>query len=363
MENNGKKSEAVIRNPGFFKSPPFWKSGWDEVNYFLDGIKKGSVREIGKSHGGRAIRAVSYGEKEPIERKCNISLSKFSGHPENFFDPSRRTRPVVAIISTIHGVEIEGCVSCVNMSHLMETGKDLRGRKWDALRELAAMTRLVLVPLAQPDGRIRSAVRHLVGGSLDDLMYYGQGLPKMEKGETPEKNWYLMESPLNPEKVEFLGGYYNDGGVNIDLDDFFSETMAPESRCLLNLVRDETPDISIILHSHNPGPWIASPNLQIPAGMQYRQAEIGAIVADRHRREGLRPRWHPGKVSQEGYFSAINLPVALHYASGTLPLAFEFPHGLDEGQPYTFDEILDIGLTLFEEIIRFAVTWRHYCRG
>lgn len=46
MENNGKKSEAVIRNPGFFKSPPFWKSGWDEVNYFLDGIKKGSVQKI-----------------------------------------------------------------------------------------------------------------------------------------------------------------------------------------------------------------------------------------------------------------------------------------------------------------------------
>ncbi|HNS32534.1 MAG TPA: M14 family zinc carboxypeptidase [bacterium] len=363
MKEIDEKSGAVIRNPEFFKSPPFWKSDWDEVNDFLDGLEKGTVREIGKSYGGRPIRAVSYGEKEPIERRCGISVSKFYGFRENFFDPRKRTRPVVAVISTIHGAEVEGCVSCINLAQIMEEGKDLRGRKWDQLRDLAEKTRLVMVPLAQPDGRIRSGIKHLVGGSFEDLFYYGQGAPREKQEDEPPNQWYRKDSPLTPDKYEFLGGYYNDAGVNIDIDDFFSEKKAPESQALINLVLDETPDMFIVLHSHNPGPWIASPNALIHSDYQWRQIEIGAIVADRHRREGLRPAWHPRTHGQEGYFTTVNLPTALHFVSGALPLAFEFPHGLAEGKPYTFNEILDIGLTLFEEILRFAVNWRRFCRS
>ena len=363
MKNIDKKSGAIIRDAKFFESPPFWISDWDEVNKFLDNIKKGIVTEIGKSYGGRPIRAVAYGEKEPIERKCNISISKHSGKPECFFDHSKRTRPVILIISTIHGAEIEGCVSCVNISNVIEKGVDLRGRKWDNLKELAEKTRLIMVPLAQPDGRIRSAIKHLVGGTIDDLMYYGQGHPKTKQGEKP--CWYSYdtpESPINLNNVGFLGGYYNDAGVNIDLDDFFSENIAPETRALLNLVRDETPDIFTILHSHNPGPWLSRPNTILPINVRYRQAVIGALVADRHRREGLRPAWKPPSIdSSERYFSAINLPIFLHQASGALPTAFEFPHGL-VGHPYTFDEILDIGMTLIEEILRYGVLHRNSCR-
>jgi len=350
-------------NPGFFKSPPFWKSEWNQVNAFLDGLKKGSVSEIGKSQGGRTIRAVSYGKREPVEHLHNISVSMHGEHPESFFDPRKRTRPVVVVISTIHGAEIEGCVSCLNLAQVMEEGKDLRGRKWDELRRLAEESRIVMVPLAQPDGRVRSAIHNFIGGSIEDIMYFGQGRPKSKKGEDTPQKWYSIGNPpASPDEAEFLGGYYNDAGINIDLDDFFSGNTAPETRALVNLVRDETPDMFIVLHSHNPGPWISSPNTLIPLNFQCRQAEIGALVAERHRREGLRPAWKPRRLNQEGYFSAVNLPTFLHYASGSLPLAFEFPHGL-AGKPYTFDEILDIGLTLFEEILRFAATWRHACRN
>ncbi|MBI3947844.1 MAG: hypothetical protein HY321_18130 [Armatimonadetes bacterium] len=346
-----------IRNPAFFEAPSFWKSDWGEVNAYLDGVKAGQVWEIGRSHGGLPIRAVAYGPKEPIERRGNPFSAEAFGHPEDFFDPRKRTRPVVVLISTVHGVEIEGCVACLNFAHLMESGADLRGRRWEALHELAAGMRVVLVPLAQPDGRVRSAVRHLRGGSLADLSYYGQGVPKPDAGGDLPEGWHYRYSPVPVDRMEYQGGYTNDGGINIDLDDFFSAHMAPETRALMDLVRDETPDGFLVMHSHNPGPWIASPNALVPERCQYHQVQLGALVAARHRRDDLRPAWRAkAGLDRSGYFGTINLPTALHHVSGALPLAFEFPHGLAPN-PYTFDEILDIGLTLFEEILRYIQTW------
>lgn len=350
-----------IRDPKFSEAPPFWKSDWREVNAYLDGLKVGRVWEIGRSQGGRPIRAVAYGEKEPIERTNNLFSATAAGHLEDFFDPEQRTRPVVVIISTIHGAEVEGCATCLNFAQLLESDADLRGRKWEELRELASGMRVVLVPIAQPDGRIRSAVRHLVGGTLEELLYCGQGAPKQSLAGPP--TWeYLRRNPMPLEMVEFLGGYYNDAGVNIDLDDFFSPNMAPETQALLDLVREETPDCFMVLHSHGPGPWIASPNALIPQRCQYHQVQIATLVAERHRREGLRPGRQPiAGVSQTGYFGTINLPTALHYVSGALPLAFEFPHGL-QNFPYTFDQILDVGLSMFEEVLRYAMSARYLPR-
>jgi len=167
-----------IRNPSFFEAPDFWISDYDDVNAYLDTLRLGCVYEIGTSERGRPIRAVAYGEREPIQRSATYSSAVAAGHPEDFFDPAKREKPVLVILSTIHGAEIEGCVTCLNFANVMEMSTDLRGRRWDALREVASGLRVVLVPLAQPDGRIRSAVRNLLGGTVDDLYYYGQGVLK-----------------------------------------------------------------------------------------------------------------------------------------------------------------------------------------
>lgn len=336
-------------------APDFWITGWEQVNEFLDKLVVGRVFDAGRSQGGRLFRAVAYGEKEPIERRSQMNSAALGGHLEDFFDPDRRRRPVVLIVSTIHGVEVEGCVTCLNLAHVLERGADLRGRRWDALRELAAGMRVLLVPIAQPDGRIRSAVRHMVGATAAELTYYGQGRPR-DKNVQPSWEWFLRHTPVPPELVDFLGGYFNDAGVNIDLDDFLSPRMAPETAALLDLARTETPDCVIVLHSHGPGPWIAAPNAYVPQRCQYHQAQIRALVGERHRREGLRPVAPPVVgPGEHGYF---NLPTALYHASGALPLAFEFPHGIQRA-PYTFDEILDIGLTLFEEVLRYVDACRY----
>jgi len=344
-----------IRKPSFFEAPAFWKSTWEEVNVYLDTLERGRVWEIGRSEGGEPIRAVAYGEKEPIERRTTYSSAFAAGHPEDFYDPEQRQKPVLVIFSAIHAAEIEGTVTCLNFAHLMETGADLRGRRWEGLREVAEKLRVVLVPLAQPDGRIRSRVRNLIGGTEDDLYYYGQGV--MKNGEILRWPECKRMQPVPLEEMEFLGGYYNDAGVNIQHDDFLAPQVAPETRALIDLVRDETPDCFTTLHSCGSGPFIIAPENFISQRCQFHQVQVGAMVAERHRRDGLRPGGGTRTEARGGFY----FHTALHHTSGALPLLFEFPHGL-EMKPFTFDEILDVGLGLFEEVMRYGVTCRYWPR-
>lgn len=341
-----------IRRQSFFEAPDFWKSDWEEVNAFLDQLSVGKVWEIGRSQGGRPIRAVAYGELEPIERRTTYSSAIASGHPEDFYDPGKRRKPVLLIIGAIHAVEIEGTVTCLNFAQLMEQGVDLRGRPHAALRALADRLRVVMVPLPQPDGRIRAPVRNLIGGSEDDLYYYGQGV--MADGQILRWPECKRLQPVPVEQMRFVGGYYNDAGINIQHDDFFAPGVAPETRALLDLVRAETPDCFMTLHSCGSGPFLIAPENHLNERCQFHQAQLGALIADRHRCDSLRPGGGPRVEPRGGFY----LHTALHFTSGALPLLFELPHGL-EMKRFTFEEILDVGLGLFEEVMRYGASCRY----
>jgi len=341
-----------IRRQSFFAAPSFWISGWEEVNQFLDRLEVGRVWEIGRSQGGRPIRAVAYGEFEPIERRTTYSSAMASGHPEDFYDPAKRRRPVLLLIGAIHAAEIEGTVACLNLAHLLECGTDRRGRRHDALAAAARQFRLVMVPLAQPDGRIRAPVRNLIGGSEDDLYYYGQGV--LADGSILRWPECKRLQPVPVHAMRFVGGYYNDAGVNIQHDDFFAPAVAPETRALLDLVRAETPDCFLTLHSCGSGPFLIAPENHLSPRCQFHQVRIGALIAARHRRDGLRPGGSTGVEPRGGFY----LHTALQFACGALPLLFEMPHGLAT-KPFSFDEILDIGLSLFEEVMLYGLACRY----
>jgi len=349
----------ITVNPQFLEAPDFWITDWSDVNRFLDNLG-GRVRTIGESQGGHPIRAVFYGDKEPVEHQTSRFSAQLAGHMEDFFECGQRTRPVILVISTIHGGEVEGCAASINLCSLLETGTDLRGRFWESLRETAAAMRLVVVPVAQPDGRIRSAVRHLVGATIEELVYYCHGEPKNPGAEPVDWNWFLRHHPVPVDDMEFLGGYFNDAGVNIDLDDFFSSKKAPETEALLDLARDEIPDCVVVLHTHGPGPFMSQPNHFVSQRCRYLQAQIGTVVGERHDRENLRPAWRP--TTQAHGATYFNLPTALHHVSGALPLGFEFPHGFDRN-PYTFDEIMDVGMTMFDELFQYVTKWRRLMNG
>ena len=343
-----------IRKQSFFEAPDFWKTTWEEVNAFLDTLRRAQVWELGSSQGGHPLRALAYGEAEPLPRRTTYSSAMASGHPEDFYDRTKRQKPVLLIIGALHAAEIEGTVACLNFAQVMETGEDLRGRAWPGLRELAEQLRVVLVPLPQPDGRRRSPVRNLIGGSVDDLYYYGQG--RLKSGEILRWPECKRLQPIPLEEMEFLGGYYNDAGVNIQHDDFFGHP-APETRALVDLVQAEIPDGVMTLHSCGSGPFFIAPENFLSPACQFHQVQIAALVAERHRREGLRPGGGARTAPQGGFY----FHTALHHTSGALPLLFEFPHGL-EMKPFSFDEILDVGLGLFEEVMHYGVNCRYWPR-
>ena len=82
-------------DPKFLEAPEFWTSDWDDVNAALDNLATGEVREIGRSQGGRVIRAAAYGTKEPIVRRTSRFSAQLARHMDGFFDPARRSRPVL----------------------------------------------------------------------------------------------------------------------------------------------------------------------------------------------------------------------------------------------------------------------------
>ena len=96
---------------------------------------------------------------------------------------------------------------------------------------MAAKVRLLLVPLANPDGRARTGIPSLVGLTVDDLTYYGQGMWK--DGKLIEWAGSKRFLPLPLDKVRFSGGYPNDDGVNFMHDVSPAGHRARETTALL----------------------------------------------------------------------------------------------------------------------------------
>jgi hypothetical protein len=331
------------RKESFFRSPDFWLSDFDQFIKFAERVVNlGQIEVMGNSAGGRRLISISYGEKEPVFSPANRSSALASRCPESYFNPLDRKKSVVVIISTIHGAEMEGMVSLVNLINIMETGQDLRGKPWVKLQELASKVRLVLVPVVNPDGRVRSRVSNLIGSDIDDIWYYGQGA--LKNGDILRWPACKEEHPRIVEKMEFLGGYYNDNGYNIQHDNIYG-TRQPETEALLNLVLEEIPDLFLSFHSCDIGPRFLVPDDGIGIEYQLKQAQVSAVATNRLYNDGYEPYWPPCVP-----LGRTHLQTAINDATGALPLLLEMPHGC-VNKPYTFDQIVDIGLLVIEELL------------
>ena len=326
--------------------PPFWKTTLEEVADFFAGCEQAEVREIGRSAGGRPMLAAAYGTAEPRERRMPCHTAIAHGEPEAYFGEPRQ-KPVLLIGSTVHGAEIEGTVACVNFARVMETGVDLRGRSWEHLREVAGQYRVILLPIMSPDGREHAAIRSLVGCPNEAIGYHGQG--RWKDGTPIRYDGPYYHHPLRMEDTSHVGGYFNDRGVNLMYDDWFGQR-CPETDAFLELAHEEGPDCVLNLHSCGAGPFFNSGDQFIPEPFRHRQTAFSEVVARRLRQEGLRPHANRPALRNLG----LCLYNVWYFACGCLPLTFEFPHGV-VGKPFTHDEILDIGLTLFEEVMELGL--------
>ena len=330
--------------------PEYWQTDLSVVSAWAERARKASVRRLTDSAGGRPVWLFAYGEKEELHPSANYS-SACGAHDVTCYLDRKRKKPVVLLVGAVHGQETEGTAALLNLISLLETGADLAGRPNSAMLEAAARVRLLIIPVMNPDGRARVKPAAMIGCTLGELRYWGQGT-------------WLDGSPccwpdckkVHPirEAVAFLGGYFNDDGVNLMHDQFF-HPMARETAALLELAEEEFVDCALQLHggSNSVNDLLVTSYVPLETSEAIRQLAVRCDAAAR--KEGLyfTIRDLPGRESGSTPPS-FDLASALHHVCGAVSATFESNECIcdEPGPKQTYEEILRGHMILFEQACR-----------
>ena len=332
--------------------PEFFKSRLEDVEAVVRSVRKGTVKLEAVSPGGRPVYSVSYGVMDPYRRTANFASAALSHHPEAFARRSPGAKPVLMVISGVHGAELETVVGALNLIRIMETGRDFRGRAWEELAEKADRYRLVILPCCNPDGRARVPKNSFLGLPADTMHYYGQGTTAAGK----LYNWpWVKEFHPMVSDIGFLGGYFNDQGVNIQCDDMFFP-MAEETRAILRLAKLEAPDFVVNVHSHEErGEFLLCDF--VPPAMRTRSKQIADRYLEVMKKEGVPPCHFTRSLEASQGFWAMGLTDAIYHVSGAMCMTFEGPHGCSDSLEWAIDHdgILDTHLIMYRELLRIGL--------
>lgn len=332
--------------------PAFWKTDLKTIDMLAKSVRIAKAERIAVTPGHRPIYAFAYGERRVSPSAANYN-SACGARDRRFYDDPTDKNHCVLLIGAVHGHETEGTAALVNLITLLETGRDLCGVERPALAAAAAKIRLVIVPVANADGRARVAPASMVGLDGKALRHWGQG------------NW--MDGSLcgwpgckqrHPMKeVSFLGGYFNDDGVNLMHDQFF-HPMAQETQALLDLAEAEHANCILQLHGGS-----NSVNELLPPHYVTREAAeatrtLAAACDAAAKQEGLTfgiphiPEREHGETPV-----SFNLCSALHHVCGGVSAVFECNEAIcdEPGVHMTHEEIYRSHLILFEQcFLQFA---------
>ena len=335
--------------------PGFWKSDLETLNNLANKAQKAEVCKITLSAGGRPVWAFKYGEKQKIVSRANYNSACGAGDFSSYVVQANK-KPVVMIVGGVHAGETEGIMSLHNWISLLETGLDLAGRPNQAMLDIADGVRLVLVPIANPDGRARLIPDAVYGMTRAELEYWAQGT---------WKDGTLCKWPgckkIHPIKdhVDFLGSYFNDDGINLMHDQFFS-TMASETQALLDLSIEEYADFIMLLHGGANCQNMLLSTHYVPIEHNEALRELAEICNAKAELKGLRfriPEVPQNLPTGKGKGSppSFNLTSALHHATGAIAGLFESnEHIIDmDGIRFTHEQIYLSHFILFEETIKY----------
>lgn len=340
--------------------PPFWLGAYDEIAHFLETrLRKASLRTIGQSAGGRPLRAAFYGQPRQGRGTTTFSGALGFGDVRAYTGPDH-ARKVYMALCGVHGGEFEGMVGAVNLISVLETGADLRGTPWPGITAAAqALDRIIILPLANPDGRARIPLRMIQHRGPDPTVheYFNTGA----KPDGSIIGWPQCKQniPLDFSTTQFPGGYPNDAGVNIQHDDFFGARQ-PETQALFDLAALERPDLILNMHTGatfmNPLRPFVEPALSPAFDEIYRRIMTGLTQAHLARTENVAAESDPTRLRMSPY----NLDTALNLHCGALSLVVESPaHDYSPaerlGQPFrqTPDLLLDAQLICHQQAMRF----------
>lgn len=347
-------AEALARIPQR-TIPDFWVGDVNEIKQVLDTVRAGTVRTIATTPGARPVYLVSYGSQPPVPRRAYFNSAVGARAPEAYANRERRDKPVLYFIGPVHGHETEGLTGLTNLIQVMETGADLGGTPRPKLREAGEQCCLHIVPSGNPDGLARFEPRLLHGMGLDDIRFWGQGT----WADDTLCGWpgCKRHHPMRGTVVGWLGCYFNDDGINPMHDDFFAP-LSDEVAGLLNVAREEAPDVTVLLHSHEAPPALLRP-AYVP---QEIQQEVGAIALRTyaHLEDQTIPHGATFKPRAESGHppAAFNLTSAVYHVSGSTAFTFECSHGTrgESAAPVSPAQILEIQLTLYKAMIAHALS-------
>ena len=344
-------------NADFARVPPWWLTEPQRVRAFLESLPGVEVEEIGRTAGGRPIIAAAWGEREMLEgRTCNTPAAAFAaGNGSVFYGKGDRQRQVLMFLGAAHGTEFEGTVAAVNYMSIIATGKDLRGRPQEAMAEHGRKYRFIVVPFLNVDGRERAIEqKHFINVEMEWFSMVTQGV--WQNGDIlhwPDSKLY---QPMTEDRFLYFGTYVNDAGVNLVYDCQLGADMQPENAAMLRYCRREMPDCVILSHS-NHGSLVEPGGSFMPWYYRRYGDQIAAVVGMRCHKAGL-PK---DKIAQvrHGLFGELSFyqSDAVYHACGALPLLVEYPYGY-QNLPDNCETILDIGLTVIDEIAAFGNRYR-----
>ncbi len=334
--------------------PQFWKTSLEDVRACVEDVKKGTVKMLCRSPGGREVYLVSYGKDNDLHRTANRSSALGAADESCYANRSSAGyRPTLLIVGCIHGGEFEGTAAILNLISLLETGRDLAGAQQPELSALAEQVNWRLIPIATPDGRSHVPFDSLVGMTFEQLRYYNQGtwLDGSLCGWPDCKKIHPVKG-----HVQYLGGYFNDNGVNLMHDDFFGN-MAAETNALLRVTEECAPDFAVLLHG---GADTVSCMLRPAYAPSSIKREVGAVeerMLDCCEKAGLPYRREPDDCGEEGTPPAsFNLISAMYQLCGAPCVTYESNQGLGFGEVrLTHEQIYRQHMLLFACLCRHVL--------
>jgi hypothetical protein len=159
------------------KLPAFWIGDVKGLAGRFENVSRGRVSVIAVTPGGRPVHLVAYGAKETVAHQANFNSAIGAREPSAYMDKTARKKPVVLFAGPVHGHEVEALTGLVNLIHVMETGRDLRGKEQHRLRELGGKCRLLIIPAGTLLGDRDEAIDRFIDGEVLSVTTDDEGNP------------------------------------------------------------------------------------------------------------------------------------------------------------------------------------------
>lgn len=336
--------------------PKYYKTSLTNIENTVKSVKKAAVKTLCFSAGGRQVYMFSYGVENVFNRTANLS-SALGGKNKCCFADKTSTNyvPTLLLVGCIHGGEFEGTAALLNLINIIESGCDLAGKEFFDLESLCDKINLLIIPCINPDGRSHIPFDSFVGKSFNDLRYYNQGT--WADGTLCGWPECKQKHPIK-DYVDYLGGYFNDDGVNLMHDNFFGKK-ANETEALFQVCEQYVPDFTVLLHggtnckNHILGPAYA------PLAIKQTVADFEQILKRNCQEKELElytPNTNFDYGENKNPPVSFNLPSALTQLCGEPCVTYESNQGLADypnGRGYSCDEIYNHHLILFKSLIEY----------